>query len=284
VRRSIGLLAAAACLLAGCNYDLDPELKNKTPPVVTIPAPTTTLPPPVQAAKDPRRAILVGGDKIVKAGTVQMRITAEVVGGEPAAIAGKGAFDLGRHAGQLTLTLPNDQGSLAVVNVGNTYYVKSPVPQLARLAKGRPWIGVNTATLTAGERSRLLGTARLPADTDPVAEMGILRGLTGQAEDLGPTILPELGPVRGYRMLADLRKATRSLQPDMRKRFQQLGITTLPVDLWLDGFGFLRRIRYTLEQQRLVSGPGVSVTADFSDFGKPVKITVPPAAKVTFLR
>jgi hypothetical protein len=249
---------------------------------VTIPAPTTTLPPPVPSAKDPRRAILAGSEKLVKAGTVQMQINAEVVGGDPAAIAGKGGFDLGRRAGQLSLTLPNDQGTLAVVNVGNTYYVRSP--QLARLAKGKPWIGINTASLSAGERSRLLGTARLPADTDPVAEMGILRGLTGQPEDLGPTILPELGPVRGYRFVADLRKVTRNLVPDQRRRFQQLGITSLPVDVWLDGFGFLRRIRYVLEQERLVSGPGVSVTADFSGFGKPVKITVPPAAKVQFLR
>jgi hypothetical protein len=282
LRRSTGLLAVACLLAAGCSYDLDPRLKNPTPPVVTIPAPTTTLPPAVPSAEDPRRAILAGGDKVVRAGTVKMRINAEVVGGDPAAIAGKGEFDIARHAGQLALTLPNDQGSLAVVNVGNTYYVRSP--QVSRLARGRQWVGIDTAKLSAGERSKLLGTSRLPADTDPVAELGILRGLSGEPEDLGPTILPELGPVHGYRMVADLRKATRNLQPDMRKRFQQLGITALPVDVWLDGSGFLRRIRYTLEQKRLVSGPGVSVTADFSGFGQPVKIVVPPAAKVHFLR
>ena len=281
MRRSLGLLAAACLLAAGCSYDLDPRLKNPTPPVVTIPAPTTTLPPAVPSAEDPGRAILAAADKLVHARTVQMRIDAEVVGGDPAEIAGKGEFDLARHAGQLALTLPNDQGSLAVVNVGTISYARSP--QVARLAKGKSWIGIDTANLGAGERSKLLGTSRLPAATDPVAEMGIVRGLTGEPEDLGPTILPELGSVRGYRVVADLRKVIRDLQPDMRRRFQQLGIIALPVDVWLDGSGRLRRIRYTLEEKRLVSGPGVGVTADFSGFGQPVKIVVPPAAKVHFL-
>jgi hypothetical protein len=76
----------------------------------------------------------------------------------------------------------------------------------------------------------------------------------------------------------------RDLQPDMRRRFQRLGVTALPVDVWLDGSGFPRRIRYTLEEKRLVSGPGVGVTADFSGFGQPVRIVVPPAGKVHFLR
>jgi hypothetical protein len=276
LRRSLGLLAAACLLAAGCSYDLDPRLKNPTPPVVTIPAPTTTLPPAVPSAADPSRAILAAADRILHARTVQMRIIAEVVGGDPAEIAGRGEFDIARHAGQLALTLPNDQGSLAVVNVGATYYARSP--QVARLAKGKPWVGINTANLGAGERSRLLGTSRLPADTDPVAEMWIVRGLVGEPEDLGPTILPELG------MVADLRKVAGALPPDMRMRFQRLGITALPVDVWLDSSGRLRRIRYTLEEKRLVSGPGVGVTADFSGFGQPVKIVVPPAAKVHFLR
>src|SRR4029450_9251437 len=132
-------------------------------------------------------------------------------------------------------------------------------------------MGIDTANLGAGERSKLLGTSRLPAATDPVAEMGIVRGLTGEPEDLGPTILPELGSVRGYRVAPDPRKVIRDPQPDMRRRFQRLVATALPVDVWLDGSGFLRRIRYTLEEKRLVSGPGVGVTADFSGFGQPVR-------------
>jgi hypothetical protein len=205
-----------------------------------------------------------------------------VVGGDPTAIVGKGAFDLRRNLGQLRLTLPSERGSLDVVNVGNTYYVKGK--QVSRLTQGRPWLGIDVASLPADQRQRLLGTSRLPAATDPKTEMVLLGGLTGEVVDLGPSTPDELGPVRGYRITADLRKLAPKLQPDQRQRFQKLGITQLPVEVFLDGFGYLRRIRYTLEPPRLVSGPGVGVTADFSGFGIPVRVTPPPTAKVTFLR
>ena len=279
MRRGIGLLATVTCLLvAGCSYKLDPNLSRPTPPVATIPAPTTTLPPTVPFDPEPLRAVLAGRDKVVKAGTVQMRISAAVVGGEPEQIAGKGSFDLPKRAGTLTLTLPNDEGSMAVIHVGDIYYVKSP--QLSHFAAGKPWVGANVANLPVEQRQLLLATARLPAASDPAAELLLLNGLTGQAEDLGANVIGGLGPVRGYRMTTDLRKLGRELAPDRRLRFQQLNMTTMTMDMWLDGFGYLRRIRYQLEKDRLRSAPAVAITADFSGFGTPAKITIPPASKV----
>jgi hypothetical protein len=279
VRRGIGLLAAATCLLvAGCSYKLDPDLSRPTPPVATIPASTTTLPPTVPFDPEPRRAVLAGRDKVVKAGTVQMRISAAVVGGEPEQIAGKGSFDLPKHAGTQALTLPNDEGGMAVVHVGDIYYVKSP--RLTHFAAGRPWVGANVANLPVEQRQLLLANARLPAVSDPAAELLLLNGLTGEAEDLGSNVIGGLGPVRGYRMTTDLVKLGRELAPDRRLRFQQLNMTSMTMDLWLDGFGYLRRIRYQLEKDRLRSAPAVAITADFSGFGTPVKITIPPASKV----
>jgi hypothetical protein len=281
VRPGIGLLAVTCLLVAGCSYKLDPNLSRPTPPVATIPATTTTLPPTVPYDPDPRRAILAARDKIVKGGTVQMRISAAVVGGEPEQLAGKGGFDLAKRAGSLTLTLPNDEGTMAVVNVGEIYYVKSP--RLTHFAAGKPWVGANVANLRLAERQLLLANARLPAVSDPAAELTLLKGLTGQAEDLGSSVIGGLGPVRGYRMTVDLRKLSRDLHPDRRLRFQQLDMTSMTMDMWLDGFGFLRRMRYQLEKDRLRSAPAVAITADFSGFGAPVKITIPPASKVQVL-
>jgi hypothetical protein len=278
VRRGIALLAAATCLVAGCSYKLDPNLSRPTPPVATIPASTTTLPPTVPLDPDPRRAILNGREKVLEAGTVQMRISAAVVGGEPEQIAGKGGFDLPKRAGTLTLTLPNDEGTMAVVNVGDIYYVKSP--RLTHFAAGKPWVGANVASLPIQQRQLLLANARLPATSDPASELRLLDGLTGAAEDLGSDVIRGLGPVRGYRMTTDLLKLAPELQPDRRRRFQQLDMTSMTMDLWLDGFGYLRRLRYQLEKDRLRSAPAVAVTADFSGFGTPVKITIPPASKV----
>jgi hypothetical protein len=279
VRRGIGLLATVACLLvAGCDYKLDPNLSRPTPPVATIPASTTTLPPTVPFDPEPLRAVLAGRDKVIKAGTLQMRITAAVVGGEPEQLAGKGSFDLPKKAGTLNLTLPNDQGSMAVVHVGDVYYVKSPL--LAHFAGGKPWVGANVANLPVGQRQLLLANARLPAASDPAAELLLLNGLTGQAEDLGSSVIGGLGPVRGYRMTTDLLKVSRELAPERRLRFRQLNMTSMTMDMWLDGFGYLRRIRYQLEKDRLRSAPAVGVTADFTGFGTPAKITIPPASKV----
>jgi hypothetical protein len=282
VRRGIGLLATVTCLLvAGCSYKLDPNLSRPTPPVATIPATTTTLPPTVPFDPNPRRAILAARDKVVKAGTVQMRISAAVVGGEPEQLAGKGGFDIAKRAGSLNLTLPNDEGTMAVVNVGDIYYVKSP--RLAHFAAGKPWVGANVASLEIPQRQLLLANARLPAVSDPAAELTLLKGLGEGAEDLGSNVVGGLGPVRGYRMITDLRKLARDLQPDRRLRFEQLNMSSMTIDLWLDGFGYLRRMRYQLEKDRLRSAPAVAVTADFSGFGTPVKITIPPASKVQVL-
>jgi hypothetical protein len=107
-----------------------------------------------------------------------------------------------------------------------------------------------------------------------------LDGLTGAVEDLGPDVLRGLGPVRGYRVTTDLLKLAGELQPERRRRFQQLEMTSMTIDLWLDRSGWLRRMRYQLEKDRLRSAPAVAVTADFSGFGAPVRITIPPASKV----
>ena len=69
------------------------------------------------------------------------------------------------------------------------------------------------------------------------------------------------------------------------KQFGSLGIDErIPFEIWIDAEGLPRRQRITMDFGKLVPGAedaSMEMTVDFSDFGKPVHITIPDPSEVT---
>jgi hypothetical protein len=55
---------------------------------------------------------------------------------------------------------------------------------------------------------------------------------------------------------------------------------TIPVDVWVDGAGRVRRETMSFSYGKALRGAQMAMTMNFSDFGSPVTVTVPPADQV----
>jgi hypothetical protein len=60
-----------------------------------------------------------------------------------------------------------------------------------------------------------------------------------------------------------------------------LGMTQLPMDLYVDSDHHVRRISFSMDAPKSTTGQGaMTMTEDFYDFGVPVTVTAPPADQV----
>jgi LppX_LprAFG lipoprotein len=66
----------------------------------------------------------------------------------------------------------------------------------------------------------------------------------------------------------------------VRKAMKQIGMSTIPVDVWVDGKGLLRQESLSLTLGQGLQNAAMKMTFDMHDFGAPVNVEVPPAGKV----
>jgi hypothetical protein len=87
-----------------------------------------------------------------------------------------------------------------------------------------------------------------------------------------------------YRTTVDPSKLTANVpaaqRAAVRKAMKQIGMSTIPVDVWVDGTGLLRRESLSLTFGQGLQGATMKMTFDMHDFGEPVNVEVPPADQV----
>jgi hypothetical protein len=160
-------------------------------------------------------------------------------------------------------------GRLRVVVVGGDTYVQLP-EQLQ--TSGRPWVRVT-------QDSKDPVVRQLAASLSSVADSGSLDQYTAFTE--AATITGQRADqvdgesVTHYTLDVDVTR----LRGDVpgRQELMMAGLTTLPVDLWVDSHG--RPVK--VSEQFTVQGQQVETTVTISDFDVPVTVTAPPADQVT---
>ncbi|HSH60342.1 MAG TPA: hypothetical protein VK988_12025 [Acidimicrobiales bacterium] len=101
-------------------------------------------------------------------------------------------------------------------------------------------------------------------------------------------------PNRAYRGTVDMNKAAAAAPPEQQQTYQKLAQIygqPLPVEVWIDGDGRLRKMTYAVDLGTLNLPPeatqgqkptgNLNFTIELFDFGTPVSVTVPPADQVT---
>jgi hypothetical protein len=214
------------------------------------------------------------------------------------AFKGDGLFDPAKRRGRLSLDMsqlnqisgaagsPYNLGYAQFVLDGTTMYMRIPI--LKQLNPSlKPWVKLDL--IQAGQTQGLDFGAFLQFGEggDPTQALAYLRA-TGKLKKKGTE------EVRGvktthYSGSVDLKKvadtAPANVRAELRKNADRLialtGQRTIPVDVWVDGNGYIRRETYTSKLQ--ISGKKVDVesTLELYDFGTPVVAPVPPAADVT---
>jgi hypothetical protein len=69
-----------------------------------------------------------------------------------------------------------------------------------------------------------------------------------------------------------------------KNKLEKLGLQNLPIDLWVDGDGFLKQAKFSLDLSKMDpanAGRSFAITLTLSDIGSDISVDVPPASQVT---
>jgi hypothetical protein len=178
-----------------------------------------------------------------------------------------------------------------IIGKDSVVYVRAPMLASYIPAK-TPWIKLDPSSLPQQQGGVGAATAAL----DPAAILAALEGAISVDEVGSETV--DGDDATHYRATVDLVKLLPSmadLAPDAptdaemqeaKDKLAELGLDTLPIELWVDGDGYLKQIQLALDLSTIAPdrpGASFSVTLTLSDIGEDISIDVPPASQVTDL-
>jgi hypothetical protein len=222
--------------------------------------------------------IVAAATKSTKAGSVEadFKISGAGVKGS-----GSGVFNTGpRRSGQLSMkvSVRGMEVPIDTVITGNVLYMRSSVFSQLGLSQGKQWVKVDLEQLAqrGADLSSLANTSPTPASA-----LSYLRG-SGKVREIGRESIDGVETTH-YKVTVDLEKAVArsdaTTQEALRRLIQESGMKKLPIDVWIDGKGYVRKVQYA---QR-AGGKDVKVTMNLHDYGKPVTVNPPPADSVVDL-
>jgi len=198
---------------------------------------------------------------------------------------GSGVFNSKQHSGQLKMTLLAAGRRVPVESVvdGNTVYLRSPAFAQAT-TQDKQWVKLNLATLSAlsGGQSGNDLSGILDASPTPTNALAYLQG-SSTVDKVGAESVGGVETTH-YSVSANLDRAAEhasgSTRDAIREVIAQSGERTQPLDVWLDGNGYIRKVKYDEHAGRRQAA---EVTMELHDFGAPVAINAPPDDSVVDL-
>ncbi|MGA2837843.1 MAG: hypothetical protein ABSF84_14710 [Acidimicrobiales bacterium] len=256
----------------------------------------------------------LGAAAAASAGATSVAFTLSATHSTPSSVttlaSGTGAVDQSNGTGRLTATVPALAGlvgsgddSLDVVTDGSSVYVGSPA--LSSLTGSTTWL---KADLPQGATTGSAVTSTLAVLADPAQLLGLMSSIGGQVTTVGDVDLDgatttEYSTTVTLSALAARAGLTAGTGAGARisQVLGQLGNTSVPLRAWVGTDGYVRQLTASIDLSRataaglaadLVSGSlggtaadrsttATTVTVDFSAYGAPVDVTVPPADQVT---
>jgi hypothetical protein len=225
--------------------------------------------------------IVNAASKSIRAGSVEAEFE---LGGAGVSGSGSGVFNTGAsRSGQLSMKI-NLQGAsvpLDSVITGNVLYIRSSVlTQQLGLNADKQWVRLDLAQLAQQRGIDLSSLAN--ASPTPASALSYLRG-SSNVQELGHESVNGVETTH-YKVTVDLERAAArssgSVRQSLKRVIQTTGATKLPIGVWVDTKGYVRKVHY---KQREAAGRSVDVTMNLHDYGPPVTIKPPPADSVANL-
>lgn len=197
---------------------------------------------------------------------------------------GSGVFDTGPdRSGQLSMKVDLRGVPVPIDSIiaGNVLYLRSSAFSQLGLSGDKQWVKLDLGQLA---RQRGLDLSSL-TNTSPTPDSALsyLRG-TSKVQELGSEKVGNVDTTH-YRARVDLERAAArskgSERESLRRLIRTTGTRKIPIDVWVDGKGYIRRLQYA---QPAGGGRAVKLTMNLHDFGAPVSIHPPPADSVTDLQ
>ena len=241
--------------------------------------------------------------KTTDAGSARVAFTMAMnVNGKTTRFGGGGMFDFDGHRGVVTM----DMSSLLPVTTGRDakfevrtidrkIFMRMPAALgAAGVPGGKPWISVDL-----GKALDKLGLGNIDPTNmqqDPTKTLELLRASATSVKKTGNANIRGV-PTTRYTAALDLHKSLEAgsnqlalndeQRAQLRETMKQLetttGLRTIPVDVFVDGEGLLRRMTMKMSVESGLIPFAMTQTTDFYDFGLDVDVDAPPGSQVTDL-
>ncbi len=233
-----------------------------------------------------------------KAGGMQMTLKGSVTApGLPSRLtfSGEGSFNFKSHEGNLTLTMARlpasvtsklGSGPLQITELfkASAIYMSSRLLS-DKLPGGARWLKLNIARV--GQGIGLDPSSLTSGGANPTEYLQYLKSAGGSSSVVGHDVLRGVATTH-YAGKIDLLKAAEG-QPgadrsQIRQAFQKLigemGLRTVPIDVWIDARGLVRKVSLVLNLKTAGQRVGTSIEAEYHDFGPTQSVTAPAGSEV----
>ena len=194
---------------------------------------------------------------------------------------GSGVFNSRKRSGQLSMKVTANGREIPVETIvtGDVFYMRSPVFARA-VGRGKQWIKLDVGTIARQRGADLSGL--LDASPTPTNALAYLEGSV-EVEKVAAESVRGVSSTH-YKVKADLRRAVERASGGTRRSLEQVisqsGLRHLPLDVWLDRNGYIRKVSYDEHSGRREAA---RVSIELHDFGAAVSIQPPPRDAVVDL-
>ncbi|HET6657530.1 MAG TPA: LppX_LprAFG lipoprotein [Gaiellaceae bacterium] len=237
------------------------------------------------AEQAPQDAIVLAAAKTKDAGTYKADTTASSeLAGQTFEMSGTGEFDGENQRGQMTMTtsIAGQDLDMEMVYALPAIYVRYPPGLLPGMPAGKPWVKLDLEKL--GREAGLdLNQLMQVGQSDPSQGLQFLSGAS-DVQSVGQEDVRGV-PTTHYKGTVDLQALAEknpALKDSVDQLIQQSGVTEVPIEVWIDDEGFVRRMKQSLEGAAAGSGVkmDLTTTTELYDFGTDVNVEEPPADQV----
>jgi hypothetical protein len=221
-------------------------------------------------------------DTTAQAGSAEFGLAGSIsTAGQTIPINGSGAIDMKSNAMRMSMSFPvANFGTLQMEELlsGTTVYVKFPDQLAARLPGGKAWMKMDLEKLGKSQgidfKQALQSNQNNPSDMLQALKSVGNSHVVGN-EDIGGD------PTTHYAATIDLSAAADKI-PDSQTADQlkqleaQSGLSSMPVDVWIDRSGRVRRESVKLSSNQF----SMDMTIEYTKFGATVDTTPPPDDQV----
>ncbi|HVM20349.1 MAG TPA: DUF6612 family protein [Egibacteraceae bacterium] len=206
------------------------------------------------------------------------------VQGDEVTVTGEGAMDFATEQATMTMEMGalmpgGGSQSMEIRTDGSTIFLLMPNAQ--EMGLPTPWIRMDV-----DEMAGLRGLGELQQmSNDPAGSMNMLRGASEDIREVGTEEIRGVSTTH-YQATVDLERAAEQAPEGageaLRQQIEVLGRSTVPVEVWLDDEGRVRRQQVVMDlsqAQGAAAGQGpeeMRMTVELFDFGAEVDVAPPP--------
>lgn len=222
------------------------------------------------------------GEQTAETDTAHMKMTADAAGQQ---LSGEGDLRMGSGNAAMSMDMTTPEGTMSMVLLDNVFYIK--LPQGQELEPGKSWVKIDTTD--DNPIAKALGgmTEQMSKNADPRATLEQFEK-SGEITDTKEEELDGKKTTH-YTITVDVEKlAANQEDPTMKSAMDEAikqGLKDFPVNVWIDEDDLPVRFAMDMPTPNPATGKSESVKMqiDYTDWGKQVDITAPPAAQIAEL-